>query len=336
MNGRAQRTLVAWLERRADHWRRLAELARRRRDRRGEDVDEVMELVERFRSLGRDLSLARALAPDARLTRELEALFLECHEVVYRPPSSLRAALLELFRDRVPEVTARLAPAIAVTTALFLGAALAGWMLITLEPEMVSLIGSERMIERVQRGELWTDDLLNVVPSSVLSISIMTNNIAVALTAFALGALYGLGTMYVMVLNGFMLGGVFAFTARHDLAGRLFEFVVAHAVVEISVIVLAGAAGIRLGEALVRPGVRPRADAFRDAVREAGQLLPVVALFLVGAGVIEGYVSPDPAWSFEARVAVGVGYGALLWLVLSGRVWPRRRAGRASPPGPAG
>ena len=102
-------------------------------------------------------------------------------------------------------------------------------------------------------------------------------------------------------------------------------FVVAHGVVELSVICLAGAAGIQLGEALVRPGLKTRMAAFRDAVRQAAKLLPLVALFLVGAGIIEGYVSPNDSYPLVVRVIVGVGYGILLWAVLSGRIWAWNR-----------
>ena len=153
----------------------------------------------------------------------------------------------------------------------------------------------------------------------------MANNIMVSLFAFALGALYGLGTIYIISLNGFMLGGIFAFTANYNLAGRLFNFVIAHGVVELSVICLAGAAGIQLGHALVHPGLKTRMAAFRDAVKHAGTLLPVVVVFLVGAGIIEGYISPDDSYPLIVRVVVGVGYGILLWAVLSGRIWPSKR-----------
>jgi uncharacterized membrane protein SpoIIM required for sporulation len=108
------------------------------------------------------------------------------------------------------------------------------------------------------------------------------------------------------------------------MAGRLFNFIIAHGVVELSVICLAGAAGIQLGNALVHPGLKTRMVAFRDAVKHAATLLPVVVVFLVGAGVIEGYVSPDDRYGLVPRVVIGVGYGILLWAVLSGHAWRTR------------
>jgi len=322
---REQATLVHWLRRRVPDWQRLTELLNQQRDRGGESHAEVIELVERFRSLGRDLSLTRALMPDSKLCRELESLFLRGHEAVFRRPGQLKAQLLELFRDDVPRVFNDMAATIWITVALFLGSGVLGWLLVGFNPELASLFASEKMIDEVQQGELWTDGILNIMPSSVLSIRIMANNIVVSLFAFALGALYGLGTIYIIALNGLMLGGVFAFTARYDMAGRLFNFIIAHGVVELSVICLAGAAGIQLGNALVHPGLKTRMAAFRDAVKNAGTLLPVVVVFLIGAGVIEGYISPNDSYPLLARVVIGVGYAVLLWSVLSGRIWPSNR-----------
>jgi len=321
---RERQTLVHWLRQRLPDWQRLGELLDQQRDHARESHAEAIELIDRFRSLGRDLSLARALIPESKLCLELESLFIRAHDSVFRRPSRLKAQLIELFRDDVPRVFRDLQATIWVTVTLFTGAGLLGWLLVSFNPELASLFASDQMIDNVQRGELWTDGILNIMPSSVLSVRIMANNIVVSLFAFALGALYGLGTIYIIALNGFMIGGIFAFTAKYEMAGRLFNFVIAHGVVELSVICLAGAAGIQLGNALVHPGLKTRMVAFRDAVKHAATLLPVVVVFLVGAGVIEGYVSPDDRYSLIPRVVIGIGYGILLWAVLSGHAWRTR------------
>ncbi len=313
--------ITVWLKRRADHWHRLRDLAESQRDRRDESLDLVCELAHGFRSLARDVSLSREALPDSRISRQLEALFQRLHEAIYRTPGDLRYEIIRLFKEDVPDVIRRLRGNIVATTAIFLMGGVAGWLLVSRHPELAALFASEEMINRVQRGELWTEGLVNVFPSSILSLAIMTNNIVVSLFAFALGAFYGLGTLYIMGLNGLMLGGVFAFTAAYGLDGELFKFVLAHGVVELSVICLAGAAGAQLGEALARPGSRSRSEAFREAVMMTGKLLPVCALFLIGAGFIEGYISPDPTYPLASRAVVGLAYGALLWSVLSGRLW---------------
>lgn len=317
MNGLAQ-----WLHARQANWRDI-ETQLAKTDERHDDVAPLADFVHRFRALARDLALARTLMPTSQVTRRLEELVWRAHHVVYRRPQAPLQRLRDHFRHDVPRVMRRLTSPLTAVVTLFVLTGLAGFWLVWRYPELAALFASERMIDGVQQGRLWTDDLLNIMPSSLLSLSIMANNIAVTLFAFALGALYGLGTLYIIGLNGLMLGGVFALTAQYDLADDLFSFVVAHGVVELSVICLAGAAGAHLGEALARPGERPRGEAFRAAVADAATLLPLCALFLVGAGLIEGYISPDPTYPLAARLAVGLSYWVLFLFALKGRLFGR-------------
>jgi hypothetical protein len=119
-------------------------------------------------------------------------------------------------------------------------------------------------------------------------------------------------------MNGMMLGGIFAFTAQYGLAQRLLEFIVAHGFVELSVIVVAGAIGVSFGEALARPGRKTRAAAFQRATMRGAKLMALCILFLIGAGLIEGYVSPNPDFSFAARLAVGLAYFVIFLLIVGG------------------
>ena len=156
---------------------------------------------------------------------------------------------------------------------------------------------------------------------------ILTNNIVVSLFAFCSGIVFGLGTFYLIGLNGISLGAIFAFTGQHGLAGRLFDFVVAHGCVELSCICIAGAAGSHLGEALIRPGTLTRSEAFRLAARDGVRVLVVVTLLLFVCGFIEGYVSPDPEVPRWARVTIGVGYWLFMISLLRGYVFGRSRGG---------
>jgi hypothetical protein len=116
--------------------------------------------------------------------------------------------------------------------------------------------------------------------------------------------------------NGFMLGNLFAFTAAYDLEGRLFAFVIAHGMVELSVIIISGAMGMQLGEALIRPGQRNRLQAFQETSINAGKILLAATPFLIFAGLIEGFISPDPRFSLLGRVIIGICSWAIFWLVM--------------------
>ena len=319
----------AWLQSRSGGWVALNKLLKQSRGKRDNDPGRVRTLLKEFRGLATDLSLSRQTLGPGGITRQLEALYSQTHELIYQKSHNLIQDLITVYRDEIPAlVMKKMRLTILTTFSLFIGTGIAGWLLVQYNPELASLFASERMINQVQAGKLWTDDLLNLVPSSVLSIQIMTNNIIVSLGAFVLGAFYGIGTLYIISLNGLMLGSIFAFTAHHGLAERLFTFVFAHGVVELSIICLAGAAGVHLGEALIRPGNRSRGEAFHIAVSQAGKLLFVAVPFLIGAGFIEGYVSPNDLFTMQARMLIGIVYGILLWSVLSGSIWRwgRRRS----------
>jgi uncharacterized membrane protein SpoIIM required for sporulation len=316
--------LAHWLEKRTAQWQHINQRLQQQSGRRDLDVDDAMSLVVQYRNLARDLSLAMNVLPNSQLASLLQSLFLKAHETIYRKPFFIKQQLSDLFRVEIPQIVHDIRGVILATFVLFIVAALCGWLLVFNYPSLASLFASEAMINTVQGGKLWTDDLLNIMPSSVLSASIMTNNIVVAITAFVLGAFYGLGTIYIISLNGLMLGGVFAFTHEYGMADELFNFVVAHGVVELSVICLAGAAGVSLGEALMRPGNRSRSKAFQEAVQQGGKLLLLCVLFLVGAGIIEGYVSPDASYPLYSRIFIGMGYGVLLYAVVTGRLWRKK------------
>jgi uncharacterized membrane protein SpoIIM required for sporulation len=322
--GREQALQTALLQR-AALWKRSADRMNRLAQGRTEDAADALQLADDYRMLAHDVSRARRLLPESRTREYLESVYARAHAALYKPAWRLDLALLHLFRDELPAVVTWLRPYIAWTSALFILSVLAGYRLVHLYPELIRLFASPDLIASVERGQLWTEGLLNVVPSSVLSLQILTNNIVVSLFAYCAGFLFGLGTIYIVGLNGLMLGAIFAFTALHGLDHALLRFVVAHGCVEISAICLSGAAGAAVGEALIRPGEATRADAFRTAALRAGTVLVACTLLLVGAGAIEGYVSPSPQFPLWTRVIIGVAYWLFMIALLRGWLFGHSR-----------
>jgi hypothetical protein len=138
--------------------------------------------------------------------------------------------------------------------------------------------------------------------------------------------------VYVLLQNGLMLGAVIGACQAHGLAVPLLAFVSAHGYLELSTIVIAGAAGLRLGYPLLAPGLRTRRAALRDGARVAVQLLVGGVPLLVMAGVLEAFVSPS-GLPVAAKALTGLGTGIALYsyLLLAGRgPFP------PSPPSPRG
>jgi len=322
--------LQAWATSRIAAWRDLGPMLERLERRRNQAVAEALRAIELYRALGRDLSIVRRTLPVSRMTRALDHSYARLHAVIYRKPHNGRERLRRLFQEEIPQLVHELRPTIQWVTLLFAVSAGAGWWLVGTYPELIGLLASESMINGVERGHLWTEGLFNVVPSSLMSVGILANNIVVTMVAFCLGVFFGVGTFYIIAMNGFMLGGIFAFTHQHGMAGELLKFVIAHGVVELSVICIAGAAGVMLGESLVRPTHATRRESFQLAAARTSRLLILCALLLVGCGFIEGYLSPDPDFPMLNRTIVGFGYGVVMVSALTGRLFGRKPGTPAS------
>ena len=313
------RDAASWVKARAPLWHELAVEVGQAPTRLHATTAEAMHTLEAYRTLARDLATARELLPGSTATAALESAYSRLHVAVSRPPRLGRSRWLTLFRDQIP-AAARSVRSLTLWIALLLVlSALAGWWLISSYPELIGLIASEHMISGVEHGQLWTDKILNVAPSSVLSVQIFSNNAVVTTGSFCAGMLLGLGTFYMIALNGLMLGGLLAFTYQHGLMLSLVRFILAHGPVELSVICIAGAAGTALGESLIRPTAPTRVQSFRACAERLGPLLVACVLLLLGAGLIEGFISPNARFSIPSRLTVGIGYWMVMLSFLSGK-----------------
>jgi uncharacterized membrane protein SpoIIM required for sporulation len=326
MESSNERQSQATLLERSASWRAAAERARRFAGaQRTESVDEAIALVEDYQLLAHDLSRARRLMPPNPTRQFLETAYAQAHATLYRGATHPGYALWGFFRDQIPRAVSELKAHILWVTLLFVMSIFAGGWLVRTYPDLISLFASPALIATVERGDLWTEGLLNIVPSSVLSLQILSNNVTVTLFAFCAGFLFGLGTFYIIGLNGMMLGGIFAFTALHGLDDDLFRFMVAHGCVELSVMCLSGAAGAAIGEALIRPDMPRRSESFQRAAVRSSKLLIACIVLLIGCGFIEGYISPDPDFPLWTRVVVGVGYWLFMVALLRGWLFGKSR-----------
>jgi uncharacterized membrane protein SpoIIM required for sporulation len=314
-----------WLIARAGAWRSMVQDVELLRSQRHATVDEALGAVEAYRGLARDLATARRVAPNTRTTAGLEALFRQLHVLINRRPRGGLAAVRALLAFDIPGAALELRARILGMALLMGVSAFAGWWLVATFPALIGIFASENMIEQVEQGHLWTEGMINVMPSSILSISILANNIVVSVLAFCAGIFLGLGTLYLIAMNGLMLGAAFAFVHQHGLARALFEFIIAHGPVELSVICIAGATGIALGESIIRP-LGSRRDSFQACAHRVAPVLQLCAVLLVGCGFIEGFISPDSRFPMASRITIGVGYWLIMWALMSGRLFAKTRS----------
>ncbi len=191
--------------------------------------------------------------------------------------------------------------------------AIVGYRLTYTNPDNADILGLGQERDTLADHQTWTDIPVEARPYA--SAFIMSNNIKVALLAFAGGLTFGLFSIYILVFNGLSVGAILGLAVHYGLGESLLTFIIGHGVIELSVIFMAGGAGLQLAWALLNPGAYRRRDALALAARRAVALAVAAVPLLIVAGLIEGFISPSAA-PLIVHLAVGLISGVLLYAYL--------------------
>jgi uncharacterized membrane protein SpoIIM required for sporulation len=292
-------------------WDRLGYLSRRGR-RRPQRLSpaELDELVQLYQRVSGHLSFARVAYADAGLTALLTRLVADANAVIYGARRPARAAVRDFVLVTFPGAVWRIRHFVLVAAAFTLLPAFAVGAWIANSDAALEASGPEAV--RAAYVEEDFEAYYSSEPASQFAAQVTFNNIQVSITAFAVGILGCVGTAGILAFNGAnvgVAGGLFHAVGEWE---RFWGLILPHGLLEISAVIIAGGAGLRLGWTLIDPGDRPRVE----ALTEEGRRSVVVVLGLVGAfvvaGLIEGFVtgSPLPTW---ARVGIGV----IVWVAFA-------------------
>lgn len=308
------------VSRRKDDWERLEKLiALGQAKRMGAlSAEEIIELGYLYRRATADLAIARRDFPGDHVALYLNQLVARAHAVVYRSEAGEWRGVVDFFRRGFPSLFRETLAYTGAAFGIFIVAAAVGFFAVLLAPESAAYLVPEQVAATVREQRMWTEETM--MPPQLMASVIMTNNIKVALFAFAGGALFGFATFYVMAYNGLMIGAVAGICQAYGLSLRLWSFVAPHGFIELTVIFIAGGSGLRLGQALLHPGFHSRREALVLAGRQVVKLLFGCVPLLVIAGTIEGFISPSTLPP-TAKIALGVASGVVLYsyLLLGGR-----------------
>ena len=275
-----------------------------------------------YRVATSDLAVAQRDYPGHRITLYLNQLVGQAHGVLYRgEPVALRR-IWRFIAAGYPHAYREAFPFILTAALMFALPALAAGLSAWLNPQAAVLLLPQQvqdLIPMIEKQELWVDIAVGERPYA--SSFIMQNNIQVSFLAFAGGVTGGLLTTWAMVLNGLILGGLTGLTTHYGVGFDLWTFVIGHGVVELSVIFIAGGAGLMVGWGLLRPGLLRRRDALTQSAQQAVRLVAGCVPLLIFAGLIEGFISPAESLPWFVKWGVGLLSGMLLYtyLVFAGR-----------------
>lgn len=309
-----------FINQRKNAWQRLEDLlklldtASLRRLRR----EEVRELGRIYRRTASDLAIARAESRDPRLINYLNSLVIRAHGRIYRADAQGGKRIRHFFARELPQTFRRTWRYTLLSFSVFALFSIFGFVGTYYDPEFSELVGVQPAWREmnIETKTPWWESLNEA--NQIGASAIMTNNILVTIYTFAFGALCGVGTLFYLAFNGAHIASVVALTYRAGFGNDLVTFMVAHGVVELSCIFIAGGAGLLIGSAIIMPGNLSRADALRTRGMEAVRLMMGVAVLLVLAGIIEGFISPapiDPRIKYSIAALTGLTLYAYLLLL---------------------
>lgn len=255
-----------------------------------------------------DFAYARTHFPDSELTARLRRAAFAGHRTLSPRPAPRRGGAWRFFVEDYPRAFREHLPELRAALGVFAGSAALGMAFTLYNPAVAAVWFGTKAVEDVRGGTLWTDGILAAAPPAMLASRILTNNITVGLTCWAGGLLLGAGSALALAVNGMMFGSVLALVSTFDLGDRLFAFIAAHGPLELFLLCVCGAAGLRLGVAQVRPADGSWVEQVAEAGRSSVRLALGSAPWFVGLGLVEGHLSPV----MTVPTVVKAGLGALL------------------------
>lgn len=314
-------TQAAFVERRSGTWQRLEDLLKRV-ERRGVGAltpDEIFEFGRLYRATTSDLAYAQGRAYDGALLEYLNRTVARAHAQVYaRAPESGMRRIGEFYTRTFPQEFRRSLPYIAICTAITIACAVVAYVRIRNHPtDAYALLPKFLVSEKIRKSLHDSNFAFDASFAPTMSAMIIMNNVKVAIIAFAGCVTLGALTVYIIGMNGVMLGGMGALFTNAGFGSDFWATVAPHGVIELTAIQISGAAGLLIAAAMVYPGRMRRRDLIVANARRAGTLILGVASMLVVAGTIEAFVSPRRLPE-SIRIAVGLFTALMLILYFAG------------------
>ena len=272
--------------------------------------------TELYRHTCGHLAIARSRTYPSHLVDRLEHLTAECHQLIYQQREFGIGSLLKVATHDFPIAVRAQKAYVAVAALIFMVPTLVLGFLVYANPELIlSVVDAETAAEFDSMYSSSAESIgrFRDIDTDWMMFGVyIRNNIGVAFQCFAGGLFAGLGSIFFLAFNGAFGGAIAGYLTERGLGSTFYSFIVTHAAFELTAIVLAGAAGLRIGHSLLAPGRQTRVQSLVAASRESVVLLYGVTGMLVIAAVIEAF------WSSASWLPPTVKYGvaALCWAVV--------------------
>lgn len=314
-------------------WERLEQLLNRAEESAEWEIDPstVQELINLYRQACSDLNHARSLTANPLLIDRLNQLTGRGYRFVYKhaPRPTWWQSVKQLFLVEIPITFRKEYSTIALGAGFMILGILLGFIIVVSNRHhardiIPDIFFAESPKERVERVEKEGERIDTAEKAAAFGAQLFTHNIQVSFLAFSLGALTIIGGFWILWYNGVILGAVAAQYYLDGVSTFFMAWVGPHGALEIPAIIFGGAAGIKIGRALLLPGNLTRGAAVRLAFPAVRRILLAACAILVVAGLIEGSFSQFTAKTISYELKIAIACMLFLFLVIYLFIIPKR------------
>ena len=263
-------------------------------------------LADYFVRLTDDLAYAQTHYPQSNTARYLNNLAAQVHQAIYRNKKEDRGRVSRFWKTELPQLYYEARRPMLYAFLIFVLSIGVGALSTAHDDTFARLILGDAYVNmtlnNIERGDPM--GVYKDMQQSDMFFAITFNNVRVSFLAFVLGLLASVGTGFMLFYNGVMVGAFQYFFYQKGLLLTSFLTVWTHGTLEISAIVLAGAAGLVMGNSLLFPGTYPRGESFRRGARRGLKMVIGLVPIFVAAGFLEAFVTRLTEWPMAAKLAI--------------------------------
>jgi len=251
------------------------------------------KLSDLYLEITDDLSYASSFYPKSNTSLFLNALAVKAHQKIYKSKKESKNRFISFFKTECPLLFYNYQKQLAIAFLVFVLFTIAGAYSASQDGDFMRLILGDSYVnetlENIEKGTPMA--IYSQAGASKMFLMITLNNIKVALSTFILGILFCIGSLYLLMQNGIMLGSFVYFFSEKQLLWESSRTIWIHGTIEISVIIVAGCAGLVLGSGLLFPKTFSRVNAFKKSAKDGLKIMLSTIPFFIIAGFLEGFVT---------------------------------------------
>ncbi len=267
---------------------------------------EAAEFPRLYRMTCTDLAEAKMLKLSPDVLFYLNDMIGQAHKHLYSFPPVKMSSIKGFFRESLPQIVLKNKVFVIVSAVTFLVPYLISFMIVVNNPEMAKEIIPENVLN--QYADPFRDAITEGRSTSSKSFMVsyyVYNNVSINFACFALGILLGIGTLYILIYNGIVLGAISGYIYGIGYGDNFIHFVTAHSVFELTGLILSGASGLLLGYSIINARKYSRRDWLRLQKTNLFTLVAAAALLTFMAAFIEGLISPSLLpYRFKVVIAI--------------------------------